>query len=48
MTSHSHGRLPRAQYQNVYRDGFRNGYEAGCRGGEGTEPNGGFRLPWPF
>lgn len=39
----------RAQYANIYRDGFRSGYQAGFADGErygGGDRN--HRFPWPF
>ena len=39
----------RAQYANLYRDGFRSGYEAGFADGERYGGgDSGRRFPWPF
>ena len=40
----------RAQYANVYREGFKSGYEAGFADGEryGGDSRSGRRFPWPF
>jgi hypothetical protein len=40
----------RAQYANIYRDGFKAGYQAGFADGEkyGGDSGGRRRFPWPF
>jgi hypothetical protein len=40
----------RAHYANIYRDGFKSGYQAGFGDGEryGGDRSSGRRFPWPF